>query len=390
MLLLLLNCVRSIVNRTSAKETEIWKFEQQREFNLIEVKRLASATNMESSAIWVSFGTGKEEIIKIQGLLNTDSTWASARRAFSITFNPPPNALIIRVVGPGKLNVYQGMFLVASLASGEILERNPVTYTDYLGVYPFFTEGFNRLLLLIEDSNLTLFESEQIYYEPPQERESRIWGSYIDVFLAIVNRVQEKLHGGALIVVQNDSTIWQTTKLLKVKYLFQPLNTILRDRFVSFIQKGDVLFEFIYSNENDPGNLQDEQLTSARTAFLDSYRALMETVFFISNLSGVDGAIVITQDLQVVGFSTEIRVDEMAMNSKVYSVNDVMKNKKTLLDIEEFGMRHRSAIKLCSNTKQAFVFVISQDGDISLVWGKNNTVMVKKRLTTFSIGMILA
>ena len=38
------------------------------------------------------------------------------------------------------------------------------------------------------------------------------------------------------------------------------------------------------------------------------------------------------------------------------------------------GMRHRSAAKLCAAIKNIAVFVVSQDGGISLIWNKGGKV----------------
>ena len=53
-------------------------------------------------------------------------------------------------------------------------------------------------------------------------------------------------------------------------------------------------------------------------------------------------------------------------------------------------MRHRSAMRLCSVVKDAVVFVISQDGDVSLVWNDNGVVRFKTKLKTTNVNMVLA
>jgi DNA integrity scanning protein DisA with diadenylate cyclase activity len=114
----------------------------------------------------------------------------------------------------------------------------------------------------------------------------------------------------------------------------------------------------------------------------------MDTISFIGNLAGADGAIVITQSLTVIGFSAEINIQGQ-MAARVFAVADPMKKQKTKLDVEQFGMRHRSAIKLCSTTEDAIVFVVSQDGDVSLVWREKAGVMVKKGVNTTNANMVL-
>lgn len=119
------------------------------------------------------------------------------------------------------------------------------------------------------------------------------------------------------------------------------------------------------------------------------FESLKETISFIGNLAGADGAIVVTQSLAVIGFSAEINVQGQ-MTTSVFDVANPIKKQKTKLDIEQFGMRHRSAIKLCSTTEDAVVLVVSQDGDVSLVWREKAGVMVKKGVNTTNADMALA
>jgi len=60
------------------------------------------------------------------------------------------------------------------------------------------------------------------------------------------------------------------------------------------------------------------------------------------------------------------------------------------LDSEQFGMRHRSAIKLCSQCDEIIVFVVSQDGGISLVWNKERKVYLKSDIKTTNLNMIFS
>ncbi len=44
-------------------------------------------------------------------------------------------------------------------------------------------------------------------------------------------------------------------------------------------------------------------------------------------------------------------------------------------DIEQFGMRHRSVLKLCASIPGAAAFVLSQDGGVALVWAAEKKVI---------------
>jgi hypothetical protein len=112
-----------------------------------------------------------------------------------------------------------------------------------------------------------------------------------------------------------------------------------------------------------------------------AYSELVEATRFVAQLSGCDGAIVISDDLRLLGFGAEIRSEFMRGWNVVESFDDLStmsNNDVRSLDIEQFGMRHRSAIKLVSQVPTYHVLVISQDGPISVVWADKKRVIVRR------------
>lgn len=101
------------------------------------------------------------------------------------------------------------------------------------------------------------------------------------------------------------------------------------------------------------------------------------------------GAIALRTDLSIDGFGTEILLDK-ARCTKVYKVSDPASKVREKLDSEQFGMRHRSAMRLCSVARDLAIFVISQDGGVSLVWNDNGDMCFKSGLKTTNINMALA
>jgi DNA integrity scanning protein DisA with diadenylate cyclase activity len=45
-----------------------------------------------------------------------------------------------------------------------------------------------------------------------------------------------------------------------------------------------------------------------------------------------------------------------------------------LLDVEEFGMRHRSAIRLVAAAPDVVAFVVSRDGSVNMIFGQDGRV----------------
>lgn len=57
------------------------------------------------------------------------------------------------------------------------------------------------------------------------------------------------------------------------------------------------------------------------------------------------------------------------------------------LDVEQFGMRHRSAIKLVSQQNDLRVLVVSQDGPISAVWWDKQQVFVRRGVSLVNMNI---
>ena len=111
---------------------------------------------------------------------------------------------------------------------------------------------------------------------------------------------------------------------------------------------------------------------------------------FVGSLAGTDGAIVMRSDLTVEGFGTEIVLDKVKPARAFEVDNPMQKEGFSELDTEQMGMRHRSAIRLCGTEPSLAVFVVSQDGGVSLVWSKDGNVYFKAGITTTNMNMLLA
>lgn len=358
---------------------ETWSFTSDRAFNVQEIRRIAAVTDLDTSAIWVRFSNKPDQPLAIHGLLNLGSSWASARNAFTYQYDPLPEALLVRVQAPGRVMVYQGQYLIASLESGNLQSGEIFTPMGLLGAYPLFEEG----------SNLLRDEIPAPQYEEPHEWHNFEWLAYVNAVLAIVNSVQPRGHGGAIILAGKNCKLIKD-KFVRIKYSLTTKINQLKKHFIDFMtlrhQFGDMLW---LTETEDKGAPTETEIRLTNFLSHEAQRRLAETCEFIGNLSGTDGAIVLRTDLSVEGFGTEILLDK-AKCSKVYKVSEPMSKKREELDSEQFGMRHRSAMRLCSAVRDLAVFVVSQDGGVSLVWNDKGEACFKSGLKTTNVNMVLA
>ncbi|MCZ7544183.1 MAG: DNA integrity scanning protein DisA nucleotide-binding domain protein [Anaerolineae bacterium] len=93
-------------------------------------------------------------------------------------------------------------------------------------------------------------------------------------------------------------------------------------------------------------------------------------------------------DFTVEGFGAEILLDK-ARRVTVYAPDDEDTRGMTVMDSEQFGMRHRSAIRLCGSVPDVAVIVVSQDGGVSLVWNQDGKACFKTGISISHSGMLI-
>lgn len=109
----------------------------------------------------------------------------------------------------------------------------------------------------------------------------------------------------------------------------------------------------------------------------DAYEELVEATRFVARLAEVDGAIILSEDLCLLGFGGELSAEPIE-GFAVFERIDEMRKADRKLDIEQFGMRHRSAMKYVSQAPASRILVVSQDGPITAIWSEQNNVLIKK------------
>ena len=367
-----------VLNDDSVGAVEMWPFATDRQFNVQEIRRLSAATHLDSSAIWVRFPANENEPLSIHGIVNFGSSWAYARKGYQYLHDQIPHAFLLRAEGPGRLVAYQGRCRVVALIAGEVVRPEGVSVFDLSGAYPIFSEAHDLLRPDVLPP----------HYETAREWHQFEWIAVINVILSIVNTIQQNGHGGALIVACQTCDL---ENLLRVKYKLSQETNDLRRRLVYFLNLRHKYGDLVWPPQFKHGapEVPEETVRLMATEIQEAQRRLTETCMFIGNLAGTDGAIVLGTDLKIRGFGAEILLDK-TKRSKVYMVKDSLSKTKEEGDSESFGMRHRSAIRLCGATVGLAVFVVSQDGGVSLVWNDNGDSCYKSGIQTTNANMVLA
>jgi hypothetical protein len=111
-------------------------------------------------------------------------------------------------------------------------------------------------------------------------------------------------------------------------------------------------------------------VTRANLEDLDSYDwnqrnyedTARDAARFIASLTAVDGAVVLTDQLQIIGFGAEVRVS--TGTDTIHVAEDAEGEKLSLAQFTGYGTRHRSSFRFVEGVQPAVAFILSQDGGI--------------------------
>ena len=155
-------------------------------------------------------------------------------------------------------------------------------------------------------------------------------------------------------------------------------STILTDAFVDFMNARHEVSNCYYLRD------LGRKISDGRLAKLDwkskhAFDRLVESTRSVARFAQCDGAVVISRSLEALGFGAEIAI-EHRKGTRVFDVAHEARRKHRSLDVEQFGMRHRSAIKFVGHCEGAVALVASQDGPVSGIWADGGRVYVKRGL----------
>jgi hypothetical protein len=360
-----------IVTPRSAQIADIevlFPFEQARPLSVSELRRLAPATDFKKSAIWAGY-EGKS--VAILGLVDLGTSWHRARLGFTYNYRVAHN-LIVQADRPGRLKVYQGQFQVATLADGEISMSRGTDF--HLFLHQVVNRGLERLI--------DKFSTPK--FEHPRDFEGFWFIAHFNVFAAIANSISLSGHGGMMLILDIESD--QPMSHLRVKYSGHA--DMLRDAFIKFINARNKTAD-LYEKAEQEMKPPSSAIFKAELSQHAATESLIEAIRFVAQLAGCDGGILLSPDLTLFGFGTEIRAEMADKMSVLEVVTEMPKNYK-ICDVEQFGMRHRSATKLVSQVRDALVLAISQDGPITAVWRDGSNVFVKRGVSLTNMNMPLA
>jgi hypothetical protein len=337
-----------------------------------ELRKLSPSVDFYSSLIGL-WHDGKSGL-SIWGIVHSGPRWAQSLHGGGKMFQPLPNALVINVTNPGRITVNNGSTEIATLNSGKIISPSMAVFDS----------------LWIRSEFSSIVDEDLAFHREARKRAEKPWAA-IDhdffrtikkqVFMRIIGRIRSYRHGGTLIFIPDEiKEEFLSADYVKLKYRFVDGESRRRFRTLT-VEIANELAEFYGSPENPEKEVGWAQYLTSKNQILSRLdESVFEWAHLVAGMTQVDGAVVITQRLELIGFGAEIsgkleRVDEVAqaLDPEGFEIRE----ERT----DGVGTRHHSAYSLCNALHNVVAVVVSQDGKAQLVKWNGNMVTIWEQLS---------
>jgi hypothetical protein len=300
-------------------------FRDPRPFTPAEVAKLSPALDFSQTAMCVCEGTAGA--LEIWGLLIHSRSIHKLRTGESSGgFSLGPPHLRIRVPHSGHLIFEEGITRIIEYRIGEIV-------TDPLPVFR-------------EDGPILRFLQS---YKCPRELPIGY------PFALLARRILDLGHGGMVLLV-NEDRIAAAQKALDVKYKQEHDFNYLE--WLGQAAEIQQLFrQQSYTNaDRSDWRVRDYQIAEA-------FEHIKEAAEALANLAMVDGALVLTTRLNVLGFGAKV---QSPPPSQAYRALNTLGSQAETIDLKTFGTRHNAAAAFANQFPDALAYVCSEDGVASV------------------------
>jgi hypothetical protein len=332
------------------------RFNEPRRYDEHEIRRLAPAAKFTRALIGVRSVGGHFEI---WGMLQSGPRWLqSARGGRPLPSPVPSDAVVVRAVGPGRLAIALGEVILAELRGGQLQSATMDVFESN-----WLSSRFVRLRTeLVSEHDEAMRGLGGAPLNPDVTR--KIAQQMVKRLIATM---RDAHHGGTLLLVPRERAagLVDDRGAIRLKYAFADDEP--RRRYRSLILA--VMRELALAGDVDPATGPvgwDAYRASTRPAIVSLDEAILEMSQLLAALGEVDGAVLLTDSFEVLGFGGEI----VGTLPEIRSVRRALDLEGTACEdvpIDHVGTRHRSAYRLCAQEPTAIAIVVSHDGGVQFV-----------------------
>ena len=356
---LLLSPAEELPLRAGEDSLYVLKLAGPRPYEEQEIRRLSPALHAPGSLLAVS--SDPDAGLLIWGVLRSRQPPPAGEAPWPAAATPVPRVLLLDVRGPGHLVFYCGNQRVLTLQHGHVEGHG---FVDYPVAWSWgrFTENLDALRQQLGA------EAEAVLPALPA-----LAGELAHhITRRVVTRVRASGHGGMVAFVPT-ATLAQfvgPAATLRPKYPVDlPATSPYLNLLLGISTRLSELGEVSWARYQQADDAQLLELAAA----VDQYANLL------ADLMSVDGAVVLTKQLAVVGFGIEVYAPQLVL-PQVYRALDAAATQLRAEPADHGGTRHRAAYRLCRAEPESMAIVVSQDGGVRFVHAQADKVIFWEQL----------
>ncbi len=307
-----------------------------------QLRRLAPAAKFQSALI------GVDQRLRIWGIIHSGPGWLRFVSGGRIVRQFIPLVPMVAVTGPGRIQVAKGPFTIAQLSAG-VLSGPSMDVFDSSWLHALFGGHCDRLETAVRQH----------------------------VLRRAIATIRAARHGGTIVILPNRamSDVAIRNRVLTLKYAFRDEEP--RRRLSTLVAAMEPLLDghdvasLAWSNHEAAGD--------PRVVAFDE--SVFEIAYLIASLAEVDGAVVLTSELEMLGFGCEISAALPDAPAIAHAL-DLDGAKLVRERADHAGMRHRSVYRLCQAMQDCVGVVVSQDGGVRFIRWNDGAVTYWDQIAT--------
>jgi hypothetical protein len=309
---------------------------------------------------------------EIWGVIHSGPQWLQSVRGGRETEQTVPPVLIVAATGPGRLLVSAGAVPLAELRNGTLSGREMDVFQS-----EWMQEGLAEVSHLQRAAHIRDREHDGEQWAEIDSTFGAVLASH--VLRRVLATMRAAQHGGTLIIVPRR----RLSELLdgsyvRVKYGFADEEP--RRRILTLMVA--ITNELARAGGADHTPVGWSSYEASRVRQLGEMdESLFEVAHLVADLTRVDGAVLMSDCLEILGFGVEIAGEQPEV-PRVARARDLEGIQREWVRTDRVGTRHRSAYRLCQAVREALALVVSQDGGLRFIRWHDDGVTYWEQVAT--------
>ncbi|MBF0282947.1 MAG: hypothetical protein HQL51_00610 [Magnetococcales bacterium] len=322
---------------TRAGEHVVLHFASPQPFTVDGLVKLSPAFDPGTTALAVRPSVSGDDPLEIWGAIFTTHRGGNRFDPLPLRLSPP-DVLTISSMQPGSLSVFRAGNIIARFNAGRFFEPTPTPFTSSL-------MGWSLLKTIKEHHGFKRFGTHY-------------WRVYRDLIDRMLIEVNHRGHGGTIIWFDEERSPDALRWIVPKHHLRRgPEAASLVEHLCALeLQRED--------GGTSPSSITADNCARAvEEGILECKRQLVEHVELLAQLTHVDGALILNDELKPLSFGSMLVAP--AWRGKTIYGPDNAAYPSIQVDLAHYGTRHNSAVHFVGKATGSVAFVISQDGPIS-------------------------